>query len=65
MKEMTVTYLLSDEQEQRLARITEEYKKQNLNLSLDKQFNGIMTFGSDDDINRRFAIHEQQLGIRE
>ena len=65
MREVSVTYLLSDEQEQRLRRITEEYKKQGLDLSPDQQFNGIMAYGSDNDINRRFAIHEQQLGIRE
>lgn len=30
MKEICVTYLLSDEEEQRLVNITKEYKKQGL-----------------------------------
>ena len=36
MREITVNYLLLDENEERLKRITEEYKKQGLNLSKDK-----------------------------
>ena len=63
MREIKVTYLLSDNQVERLTRITEEYRKQSLNLTLDKQFEGIMTYGSDEDINRRFTMHEQLLGI--
>ena len=65
MREIKVTYLLSDNQVKILTRITEEYRKQSLNLTLDKQFEGIMTYGSDEDINRRFTMHERLLGITE
>ena len=65
MREIKVTYLLSDNQVERLTRITEEYRKQSLNLTLDKQFEGIMIYGADEDINRRFTMHEQLLGITE
>ena len=46
MREITVNYLILDEDEERLKKITEEYKKQGLNLSEDKMFEGIMCCGS-------------------
>ena len=65
MREITVNYLLSDEDEQRLCRITEEYKKLGLNLSLDKQFEAIMCCGSRYDVDAKFKFHEWKLGLRE
>ena len=65
MREVIVSYLLMDEDEQRLKRITEEYKKQGLNLSEDKMFEGIMCYGSKYDVDSKFKFHECKLGFRE
>ena len=65
MREITVNYLLLDEDEERLKRITEEYKKQGLNLSEDKMFEGIMCCGSQYDIDNKLKFHEWKLGLRE
>lgn len=61
MREITVKYILSDEEENRLRKITEAYRKQGLNKSEDKMFESIMTTGSESDIGRKFEYHEQQL----
>lgn len=65
MKEINVTYLLSDEEEQRLEKITEEYKEQDLLLPADKIFQNIMLIGSKYDIDNKLKIHECLLGLRE
>lgn len=65
MREITVSYLLTDEDEERLKKIAEEYKKQGLDLSIDKQFEAIMCCGSQHDINNKFKFHEWKLGLRE
>lgn len=65
MKEICVTYLLSDEEEQRLKRITEEYKEQDLLLSADKIFQNIMLIGSKYDIDNKLKFHECLLGLRD
>ena len=65
MREIIVSYLLMDEDEQRLKRITEEYKKRGLNLSEDKQFELIMCCGCKYDIDNKFKFHERRLGLRE
>ena len=65
MKEICVTYLLSDEEEQRLKRITEEYKEQDLLLSADKIFQNIMLIGSKYDIDNKLKLHECLLGLRD
>ena len=64
MQEITVKYLLSDEEVERLQKITEEYKKQGLDLSLEKQFESIMCCGSKHDIDGKFKFHEWKLGLR-
>ena len=53
MREIIVNYLIFDEDEERLNKITEEYKKQGLNLSEDKMFEGIMCCGSKHDIDSK------------
>lgn len=63
MREITVKYLILDEHEERLKRITEEYKKHELNLSEDKMFEGIMCCGSFIDIDDKFKFHEWKLGL--
>ena len=65
MREITVNYLILDEDEERLKKITEEYKKQGLNLSEDKMFEGIMCCGSKYDVDSKLKFHEWKLGLRE
>ena len=65
MREIAVNYLLLDEDEKRLKKITEEYKKQGLNLSEDKMFEGIMFCGSKYDVDSKLKFHEWKLGLRE
>lgn len=65
MREITVNYLILDEEEERLKRITEEYRKQGSNLSEDKIFEGIMCCGSEYDVDAKLKFHEWKLGLRE
>ena len=65
MREITVNYLILDEDEKRLNKITEEYNKQGLNFTLDKMFEAIMFTGSKYDIDKKFKFHEWKLGLRE
>lgn len=65
MQEITVKYLLTDEEVERLKKITEEYKKQGLDLTPEKQFENIMFAGSKYDIDKKFKLHEFSLGLRE
>ena len=58
MREITVNYLILDEYEERLKRITEEYKKKGLNLSEDKMFENIMCYGSKYDVDSKFQIYD-------
>ncbi len=63
MREITVKYTLSDEEENRLRKITEAYRKQGLNKSEDEMFASIMDHGSTCDIGQKFRYHELSLGI--
>lgn len=65
MREVTVKYLILDEDEERIKKITEEYKKQGLNLSEDKMFESIMFTGSKYDVDSKLKFHEWKLGLRE
>ena len=65
MQEISVKYLLNNEEIERLKKITEEYKKRGLDLSLEKQFEYIMYCGSRYDIDNKFKFHEWKLGLRE
>ena len=65
MQEITVKYLLTDEEVKRLQKITEECKKQGLDLTPEKQFENIMFAGSKYDIDKKFKLHELALGLRE
>ncbi len=64
MREISVKFMLVDNQEERLQKITEEYKKQGLNLSENKMFESIMFTGSKHDIDNKFKFHEWKLGLR-
>lgn len=63
MREITVRYMLSDEEENRLRKITEAYRKQGLNETADEMFESIMTTGSESDIGRKFKAREMQLNL--
>ena len=65
MRNITITFNLKDEHEKRLKRVTEEYKKKGLELSVDKQFEAIMCCGSRYDIDSKLKFHEWKLGLRE
>lgn len=65
MQEIVVRYLLTDEEMGRLQKITEEYKKLGLDLTYDKQFEGIMCCGAKYDIDSKLKFHERKLGLRE
>lgn len=65
MRDMTVTFILKDEDEERLKRITEEYEKRhNLKITEEKMFDAIMCLGSWRNIDEKFKIHESSLGLR-
>lgn len=65
MREVIVEYMLLDEDEQRLEKITEEYRKQGLDFTSDKMFESIMFCGSKFDIDNKFKFHEWKLGLRD
>ena len=65
MKEITVTYLLLDEELERLKRITEAYKKQQgLDTTPCRLFESIMLCGSKYDIDKKFSTHEEILRLQ-
>ena len=66
MRDITVTFTLKDEDEERLKQITEEYKKQhNFELTEEKMFDSIMCLGSWHDIDKKLKLYERQLGLME
>lgn len=65
MREVTVKFTIYDEDEERLRKITEEYKKQGLDFTEDKMFDAIMVTGSKYDIDSKLKFHEWKLGLRE
>lgn len=65
MREMQVNYLINDEEYERLLKITEEYKKQGLDLTPEGMFESIMATGAKYDKDEKFKFHEWKLGLRE
>ena len=66
MMEISIKYLISNEDKERLKRIVEEYKKQhNFESTEDKMFESIMLTGSKHDIDAKLKFHEWKLGLRE
>lgn len=63
MRKIEVSYLLNEEQEQRLKEITKKYESLNLRLTDEKMFEYIMLLGSDSAIQNRLHFHECKLGI--
>ena len=66
MREITITFTLYDEHEERLKKIVEEYKRQhNFEQTEDKIFEMIMLTGSKHDIDAKLKFHEWKLELRE
>ena len=65
MRDINVNYLISHEDEERLKKITEEYRKQGLNISEAKMFEYIMCCESKYDVDNKLKFHERKLGLRE
>lgn len=65
MREVTVKFTIYDEDEERLKKITEEYKNRGLDFTEDKMFDAIMVTGSKHDIDAKLKFHEWKLGLRE
>lgn len=65
LREITVSFLLTDEQEQRLREITEAYKKLGHDLTEEKVFQMMMSGGCKYDIDNKLKFHECKLGLDE
>lgn len=58
MREITVNYALTDEQEKRLMQIQEAYHNHGIEMTEESLFQFIMTTGCVMDIDRRLRMHE-------
>ena len=65
MQELIVKYLLTDEEVERLEKITEGYQEMGFDITKERMFDTIMCMGSKSDIENRFKFHEWKLGLRE
>ena len=65
MQELIVKYLLTDEEVERLEKITEGYQEMGFDITQERMFDTIMCMGSKSDIENRFKFHEWKLGLRE
>ena len=66
MRNITVKFTIYDEDEERLKKIVEEYKRQhNFEQTEDKMFEMIMLTGSKHDIDAKLKFHEWKLELRE
>lgn len=63
MRKITVEYILTDEEESRLKKITEAYRKRGSNWSEDEIFDFIMTMDGTNDIAQKFGLQELHLDI--
>lgn len=61
MKEYTVKYYLTDEQERRLQEVTAMYSKISEELTPERYFALLMLFGSDRIIDSNLALAKMQL----
>lgn len=64
MKEITVQYLISDENEQRLQKITDKYKEHGLVSTPERVFQSIMLVACEYDIDQKFKLVEETFGLR-
>lgn len=64
MRNITVKFTIYDEDEERLKKIVEEYKRQhNFEQTEDKMFEMIMLTGSKHDIDAKLKFHEWKLSL--
>lgn len=59
MRETTVHYELTEEQEKRLNEINQAYRNHGITMTEDEMFEFIMTTGCVIDIDRRLKMHEE------
>lgn len=65
MRDITVKFAISDEDEERLKKITELYRQRGLDRTEDKIFEAIMFAGSQYYVSEKLRLHEFKLGLRE
>lgn len=65
MREIMITYQLSEENEKRLQTIIGKYKEQGINMTINEAFEFIMITGSVHEIDNKFRFHERMLGLIE
>lgn len=66
MHNITVEYLIEDDEYERLKSITDGYKKLGLEgFTPEKMFESIMITGSKYNKDDKFKLHEWKLGLRE
>ena len=64
MREITVNYIISDEEAERLKKITETYQK-SMPITEEQVFRAIMLAGCKYDIEKKFEFEEFKLGLRD
>lgn len=63
MKKFIVRYYLSENEQERLSRITERYKAGGISLSMEEIFEAVMQAGSRHDIERKLGLMEDQQEV--
>ncbi len=63
MKSITVEYLLTEEQAERLFKIASAYEKKGIHTTEETHFGFIMTEGARWEIDDRLSLHEWRLGM--
>ena len=61
MREITIVYQLSEENEKRLQRLQNLYRQPGVHFTEDQLFEFIMLTGSAYDIDSKFKVHEGML----
>lgn len=58
MRDLSVTYMVDEDEYKRIVKITEAYRKQGLDTTPEKMFESIMCAGSKHDIDEKLKFHE-------
>lgn len=64
-RSIEVSYMIEDEEYTRLMVISEEYKKQGLDMTPEKMFESIMLLGAKYNKDDKLKFHEWKLGLRD
>lgn len=65
LRYINVSYMVDEDVYQRIAAITEVYKKQGIDLSPERMFSHIMILGSKYNMDDKLKFHEWKLGLRD